>query len=164
MVVVDVVDDPTGVLDVLELDVEVVVADDVDVVDGWVVVVAGWVVVVTGCVVVVERCGPFVAALGLARSAHDSEEHGERGDGCNRWPATVEKVRHGDALLRGRGEAGRARPQAPRQRRLRQHGGFGVARIPPADVGRHAGNVPRALRRAVVVLTMMLVVRCDANR
>jgi hypothetical protein len=62
VVVVDVVDDPTGVLDVLELDVEVVVADDVDVLDGWVVVVAEWVVVVTGCVVVVERCGAFVAA------------------------------------------------------------------------------------------------------
>lgn len=63
MVVDDVVGDLTGMLDVLELDVELVVADDVDVVDGWVVVVAGWVVVVTGCVVVVERCGPFVAAL-----------------------------------------------------------------------------------------------------
>jgi hypothetical protein len=60
--VLDVVDDPTGVLDVLELDGEVVVGDDVDVVAGWVVVVAGWVVVVTGCVVVVERCGLFGAA------------------------------------------------------------------------------------------------------
>ena len=69
---VDVVDDPTGVLDVLELDGEVVVGNDVvDVIDGWVVVVAAWVVVVTGFVVVVERCEPFVAALGLARSGHE---------------------------------------------------------------------------------------------
>jgi hypothetical protein len=93
-VVVDVVVDPTAVLDVLELGVELVVGDDVD-------VGAVWVVVVTRSVVVVGRCGTLVAAPdgpavvpSVRRPANVVSAVMATTDGLRRWSRSGTAIRY----------------------------------------------------------------------